>query len=115
GGAAGGFVGVGVGVYVLKLTKDTRSIIASTSSVTANATTSDGLSGISDGTVTSSGFGFATFRGAAVQAQSSEDIFGIVVSLGAGFVGVAIPVGVTLIDVTTQATLAGTISSGRDV
>jgi len=115
GGAAGGFVGVGVGVYVLVLTKDTESTVESTSLVTANANTTDGLSGISNGTVSDGGFGFATFRGAAIQASSSEDIFGIVVSLGAGFVGVAVPVGVTLLNVTTQATLAGTVWSGRDV
>ncbi|MDX6411833.1 MAG: hypothetical protein QOE91_1349, partial [Gaiellaceae bacterium] len=115
GGAAGGFVGVGVGVYVLALTKSTKSTVASTSSVTANAGTSDGLSGITDGTVGTNGFVFTTFRGAAIQARSSEDVFGIVVSLGAGFVGVAVPVGVTVLNITTQATLAGTISSGRDV
>src|SRR5205085_11139764 len=41
--------------------------------------------------------------------------FGIVISLGAGFVGVAVPIGVTVLHVTTQATLAGSVSSGRDV
>ena len=116
GGAAGGFVGVGVGVYVLDLTKDTESTIASTSSVTGNAGTTDALAGISDGTVDlATGFGFAPFRGVAVQAQSGENIFGLVISIGGGFVGVAVPVGVTLLHVTTAATVAGTVSSGRDV
>ncbi|MGH2998311.1 MAG: beta strand repeat-containing protein, partial [Gaiellaceae bacterium] len=116
GGVAGGLVGVGVGVYVLDLTKDTQATVASTSSVTANTNTTDGLAGISDGTVDqSSGFGFATFRGVAIQAQSSENIFGLVISIGGGFVGVAVPVGVTLVNVTTQATLAGTASSNLDV
>ena len=115
GGAAGGFVGVGLGVYILVLTKDTEAVVASSSSVTANAGTSDALGGVTDGSVTDNGFVFGNFRGAVIQARSSEDIFGIVLSLGAGFVGVAVPVGVTVLTVTTQATLAGTISSGRDV
>ena len=115
GGVAGGFVGVGVGVYVLDLTKNTTATIASTSSATAHANTTDGLGGISDGTVSDTGFGFASFRGVAIQAQSSETIFGLVVSIGGGFVGVSVPVGVTLINVTTQATLAGSVTSDRDV
>ena len=115
GGVAAGFVGVGVGVYVLVLTKDTHATIASSSSVTANTSTSDALGGISNGTVNGNGFGFGNFRGVVIQAQSSEDIFGMVLALGAGFVGVAVPVGVTLLTVTTQATLAGSVSSGLDV
>ncbi|MES1246633.1 MAG: hypothetical protein ABUS54_03040, partial [Actinomycetota bacterium] len=116
GGAAGGFVGVGVGVYVLVITKDTKSLVAGTSSVTANnAGGGSALGGISDGTVGGSGFGFGSLRGLAIQARSSEDIFGIVVAVGAGFVGVSVPVGVTVLSATTTADLAGTATATLDV
>ena len=115
GGVAGGFVGVGAAVSVLSLNKDTEAFVGSGTTFTGNAG-GGSISGISDGTETSSSFGFGSFNGAAVQASSSENIFGLVIAVGAGFVGVAVPVGVTIMSVTTEAYDAGSItSSGGNV
>jgi len=101
---AGGFVGVGAAVGVLSGTKDTRASIGTNNTVFAGACCSTITNKIYDGTVADSGkFGtLASFSGVAVQAASSEDIFGITVSAAGGFVGVAVGVGVTLMDATTM-------------
>ncbi|TMB93338.1 MAG: hypothetical protein E6J38_11040, partial [Chloroflexi bacterium] len=116
GGAAGGFVGVGVGIYVLSITKSTEAVLGGSSTATSGATlASAALAAISNGTLSDGGFGFASFRGVAIQASSSEDIFGLVLAIGAGAVGVAIPVGVTVASIDTKATLAGSATSSLDV
>ena len=111
GGVAGGFVGVGAGVSVVLLGKDTEAFVGSGTSFTGDATGSDTIGGISDGTETDTSFGFGTIHGVAVQAVSSENVFGLVIAVGAGFVGVAVPVGVTLLTVKTEAYDGGAISS----
>ncbi len=100
---AGGFVGVGVAVGVMSVTKDTQAYIGANSKVDAKAL--DAGSTVTAYNGNYQGFGFATsnFRGVAVQAASSEDVFGLAASAGGGFVGVAGGVGVTLLDVTTKA------------
>ena len=104
GGVAGGFVGVGVGVGVTSVTKDTEVFVGAGSTIDAKATRPGGLGGIYDGTITGAGFGtLAAFHGFAVQASSSENVFGLAVAVGGGFVGVAGAVDVTLLHVTTQA------------
>ena len=113
GGVAGGFVGVGLGVYILDLTKHVHADAVGT--LTANATGGTSLGGVSNGTVSDSGFGFGSLHGIVVQAKSSENIFGLVLAIGAGFVGVGVPVGVTLVTTDTQASLGGTVSSGHDI
>ncbi|HEV8463176.1 MAG TPA: hypothetical protein VGQ38_20990, partial [Gaiellaceae bacterium] len=104
---AGGFVGVGAAVGVLSGTKDTRATIGTNNTVFAGACCTAFTNSIHNGQVFDSGaFGtLPTFSGVAVQATSSEDIFGITVSAAGGFVGVAVGVGVTLMDATTMATI----------
>ena len=115
GGVAGGFVGVGAGVAVVSVKKNTQAFVGESNTVDAAAIAGgpgSGLSGVSNGSrpkgktydtvITESGF-----HGLAVQARSSEDFFGMVIAIGAGFVGVAIPVGVTLLSATTAAFIAG--------
>ncbi|WP_345762181.1 beta strand repeat-containing protein [Diaminobutyricibacter sp. McL0608] len=105
GGAAVGAVGVGVGVAVTSLTKDTRAFIGAGSAVDALAQQPGvALAGIDDGTVSGSGFGtLPAFNGLAVQARSSENVFGMAVAAGGGFVGVAGGLNVTLLHATTLA------------
>ena len=55
----------------------------------------------------------ATFHGLAVQATSSEDVFGLAPAVGGGFVGVAGGVGVTLLGVTTRRSSAASATSTR--
>ena len=107
---AAGYVGVSAGVGVLSVTKDTRAFIGALSKVEGAAAEGAGaLTGIRNGTThphcsgVESCFGSETFRGVAVQASSSENIFGLAVAIGAGVVGVAGAVNVTLAHVTTLA------------
>ncbi|WP_367889442.1 hypothetical protein [Humibacter ginsenosidimutans] len=104
GGAAGGFVGVGIGVAVTSITKDTEAFIGAGSIVDAKATQpTTTLGGVYDGSFVGIGFGTGPFNGLAVQAGSSEDIFGLAVAVGAGAVGVAGGVNVTVLHATTAA------------
>ena len=65
----------------------------------------DALTGIFTGAMTDDGDFVTTssFHGLAVQAASSEDIFGVAVSGGGGFVGVAGGIGVEVVKSTTKA------------
>ena len=100
---AGGYVGIGVAVGVALVTKDTEAFIGAGSNVDAKALGA-AIGGVYDGNFTGSGdFETASYDGLAVQSASSEDVFGLAASVGAGFVGVAGGVGVTLLHVTTQA------------
>ena len=104
---AGGFVGVGVAVGVLSASKDTQAYIGANSKVDALALSgSSTLADIYTGNYTGSGFASSTFRGVAVQAASSENVFGLAASAGGGFVGIAGGVGVTLLTVITKAFVA---------
>ena len=103
GGAAGGFVGVGVGVAVNMMTKDTEAFIGSGSTVNGQAN-GTGLTGIDDGNIVGQGFEtLGSFNGVAVQAASSENLFDLALVLGGGFVGIAGGVGVDLMHITTKA------------
>ncbi|MEX1357532.1 MAG: hypothetical protein WD981_02810, partial [Gaiellaceae bacterium] len=108
GGAAGGFVGVGAGIAVTKFDKDTQASIGGSNVIDA-AGNGTGMAGISNGSIPrGKSFGaVASFRGLAVQARSSEDVFGLTIALAGGFVGVAVPVGVTLMKTTTTAFIGG--------
>ena len=107
---AGGFVGVGAAVGIALLTKDTQASLGVGSVVDAAATGS-GLPDVYAGTITGDKFDRygigAPFHGVAIQASSSEDIFGLVPAIGGGFVGVAGGIAVTLLRVTTKAFIAG--------
>jgi hypothetical protein len=104
GALAGGFVGVGASVGVLKIDKETTGSIENGAHVDALGA-GTGISGVLNGTITGGGddFGTTTAHGVIVQAQSSEDIFHLAVAGGAGFVGVSGAVAVTLIDSDTTA------------
>ena len=109
GGLAVGFVGVGAGVSIISVNKDVEAFLGASATVSAAAGALSGLGGISNGSRpqgTSYG-ATASFHGLAVQARSSENIFGIVIAIAGGFVGVSVPVGVTLLHVTTSAFIAG--------
>ena len=115
GGVAGGFVGVGVGVSVLVLTKDTEAFVGLDELSPATRTATDAIGGISNGTVTDTSFGFGDSTASPSRRRRARTIFGLVDRRrrrlrrcrGAGRRHAA--------DVTTQATIAGTISSDRDV
>ncbi len=109
--AAGGFVGVAAGVGVLSITKDTQAFIGGSSHVDGRANTATTISGTArDGSTNgncsgvSSCFGtLSNFQGVAVQASSSENIFGLAASIGGGAVGVAGAVDVAIAHVDTKA------------
>ena len=114
---AGGYVGVGVAVGVAQMTKDTQAYVGTGSHIDAKAqNAASGLRGVYNGTFTASSFGTGAcglvsdpdcFHGLAVQAGSSENVFGLSASAGGGFVGVAGGVGVTILKATTKAFIAG--------
>ncbi|MFN2609691.1 MAG: hypothetical protein ABR507_02275, partial [Actinomycetota bacterium] len=111
GAIAGGFVGVGLSVGVTSITKDTRAFLGSNNIVDAKSA-STGIDGIFTGEFAGKAFQTGTaFHGLGIQASSSEDIFGLVIAGGGGFVGVGGAVGVSLIHVTTKAYVGG----GSDV
>ena len=100
---AGGYVGVGAAVGVAPVDKDVQAFVGSGSAVDAKGFGS-GLHSILDGEYAGSGFStFGEFHGLAVQATSSEDLFGLSASVAGGFVGVAGGVGVNLLGVTVKA------------
>ena len=72
--------------------------------------------GISDGTSTPAGsFGVkGAFHGLAVQANSSEELFGLTAGIGGGFVGTAGGIGVNIFTVVVKAFIAGgtTVNQG---
>src|SRR5690606_1622516 len=106
GGAAGGVVGVGVGVAVTTASKDTQAFVAAGTTINADGA-ADAVGGILTGTFDGDGFGAfgvrAGFSGVAIQARSTQDVFGLTVAIGGGVVGVAGAVTTTLMTVTTRA------------
>ena len=85
----------------------TEAYIGGSSMVDAGAH-STGLDGIYNGSISNGAFGTQSgFHGLAVQAASSENVFGLAISIGGGFVGVAGGIGVDLLHVGTQSFIAG--------
>ncbi|MHB1242601.1 MAG: beta strand repeat-containing protein, partial [Gaiellaceae bacterium] len=86
-----GTVGIGMSVGVLTIEKDTRAFIAAGAVVDGKAlnpgTLPDGVHGVS------------------VRAESVEDVFGLAISAGAGYVGVAGAVSVEILTATTWASI----------
>ncbi|WP_203230916.1 hypothetical protein, partial [Agromyces humi] len=107
---AGGLVGVGAAVGIALLDKNTQAFLGAGSVVDALAT-GTGLPDVYSGTIVGNGFGRYgagnPFHGVAVQAYSSEDIFGLVPAIGGGFVGVAGGIAVTLLHVVVKASIGG--------
>ena len=109
GGIGVGFVGIGAGVAVVSASKDTRAFIGAGSTVDARALQPGApLAGIPTGAVTTGGFPLGVQSGLAVLASSTQKVFGMAVSAGGGFVGVAGAVNVTLIRGTTIARIEST-------
>ncbi|MCW5626703.1 MAG: hypothetical protein KIT73_18450, partial [Burkholderiales bacterium] len=102
GAVAGGVVGVGASVGVVSVTKDTLAFVGAGAQVDAKGH-GIGVADVIDGAVTESGFGTLIGHGLIVQAESSEALTQITVAGGAGLVGVAGAVGVTLVDSNTHA------------
>ncbi len=119
-----GAAGIGASVGVTVITKDTEAYIGNYATVDAKALGGT-LSGIYDGDTTSSGFTtVGAFQGLAVQASSSEDLFSIAASAGAGlFLGLAGGVSVEDVGASTAAYIgdyalvnsAGTTSTSQSV
>ena len=104
GAAAGGYVGGAGSVGVISLTKDTAAFIGTGASVDALGA-GTGITDVLNGDMVGDGDSFetTTAHGLVVQADTSEDILHIAAAAGAGFVGVAGGVAVTLIDSDTSA------------
>jgi len=99
-----GAAGVGASVAVIVIHKDTQAYIDDHARVDADAQ-GGSLSWVLDGSVTGAGAStLADFRGVAVQAQSSENVFSLAATVGAGFyAGVGGAVTVEVIDSNTSA------------
>src|SRR5439155_19499116 len=115
GNLAAGAVGVGGSAAVTILKKDTRAWVGSWAQVDAKGGSS--LTGILNGTIASGGSftPFASFRGLAVQATSSEKIFTVVVNVAGGFyAGIGGSVSVTIIDSDTTAFIGANARVNQD-
>ena len=113
---AGFWAGIGAGVSVAVVTKTTDAHLGANNVVVvlgAGCT----AAGISDGTSTpAGGFGAkGAFHGLAVQANSSEELFGLTAGIAGGFVGVAGGIGVNIFTVVVKAFIAGgtTVNQGH--
>jgi len=104
GGGGGGLVGLGGAVGVTTITKETNAWIDTGAVVDAGGG-GVGVSGVLNGTTNANNDGFVTTtgHGVVVQASSKEDLFHMAVAVGAGYVGVAGGVTVSLIDSNTSA------------
>ncbi|MEO1524778.1 MAG: NosD domain-containing protein [Planctomycetota bacterium] len=103
GSAAAGLGGVGISVGVVLVDKVTAATIHDGAQVDALALAPDDFSQALDGENTDGNFGTFESGGIVVQAESSETFAHLGVAAGAGFVGVAGAVTVTLIDSDTTA------------
>ncbi len=103
---AGGLAGIGGSVGVINIDKTTTASIESAAVVDAKGV-GTGIGGVFIGDKIGDGDGFAvsTIKGVIVQAKSLEDFNHLSVAAGAGFVGVAGGVAVTLIDSDTTASI----------
>ena len=102
GALAVGLVGVGGSVGVMDLTKETQAIIGQNARVDALGYGA-GVAGVLDGGIDNGAFRAGSAHGVIVQATSSEDILHIVATGGFGFVGVSGAVGVTTLNLETDA------------
>ncbi|HKT57060.1 MAG TPA: hypothetical protein VJR25_09840, partial [Microbacterium sp.] len=109
---AAGYVGVGVGVDVAVVSKQTRAYLGA-NDVVVSLGQGAGLAGADSGSVGGSSFGTTTVPGLVVQADSSEKLFGLVAGVAAGAVGVTGNVGVTIFTVDTQAFVASGTTVNR--
>ncbi|HEY3484077.1 MAG TPA: hypothetical protein VGK49_01780, partial [Ilumatobacteraceae bacterium] len=112
GALAGGFVGVGLSVGVTSGSKDTQAYLGTGNIVAARATKTtaltDAIRKAPTGNLTAAGFeSTPDQRGLVVVASSTEDLFGLIIAGGGGFVGVGGAVNVTLLHVTTKAYIGG--------
>ena len=108
GAVGGGTVGVGASVGVLSISKDTRAHIGDYAVVDAlglgDPLTADVYAGTITDDLTFLQISAATpFKGVAVQAGSSEDIFGIAIAGGGGVVGVAGGINISIVHSDTMA------------
>ncbi|WP_141847710.1 beta strand repeat-containing protein, partial [Humibacillus xanthopallidus] len=112
---AGVWAGLGAGVSVAVVTKTTEAHLGGNNVVVVLAKGA-AASGISDGTSTAAGsFGTkSAFHGLAVQADSSEELFGLTAGIAGGFVGIAGGIGVNIFTVVVKAFIAGgtTVNKG---
>ena len=100
GGLGVGFVGVGAGVGVLTIDKDTQAYIANGADVTAlGAGTGET---VRDGNLSGSTFNTTTAHGVIVDARSGENVFNLAIAGGGGFVGASGSVAVTVVNSSTQ-------------
>ncbi|MCA9199958.1 MAG: hypothetical protein KDA87_20605, partial [Planctomycetales bacterium] len=104
GAVSAGTVGIGASIGVMKVTKSTNAVVDANASLDAKGqgpAMVDVLTGdkLGDG----DGLGRMSAQGVIVQAESSEDLFHLAVAGGAGVVGVAGGVAVTVIDSDTSA------------
>ncbi len=105
GALAGGLVGVGGAVGVMLITKVTDATIGNSANVEGLAN-DGGVTGVLNGTISGgTSFGTGNASGVIVQAQSTELMTHIVAAGGVGFVGVSGAVGLSFLNITTQATI----------
>ena len=99
-----GAVGVGAGIGVNLITKDTSAFIGSHAQVNAHANSNSLADTIYDGGGSTTVSTLSGFKGIAVQAASSEDLFAVAAAAGIGFAaGVAGGIQVAVIDSDTAA------------
>ncbi|MFN8738567.1 MAG: beta strand repeat-containing protein, partial [Pirellula sp.] len=108
GAAGGGFVGAGVSVGVLLITKTTDASIADNAAVDALGK-GTGVSNVLSGEVNSAGDAFSSepepVSGLIVEALSSEDFTHLAIAAGGGLVGVAGAIGISVVESSTNASI----------
>jgi hypothetical protein len=109
GALAGGFVGVGGSVGVMLITKTTDATIGTSANVEGLGN-GGAVGGVLNGSNTGSSFGTTNANGVIVQAQSSESVVHIVAAGGVGYVGVSGAVGLSFLNITTDATIGANAS-----
>lgn len=107
--------GIGAGLGVVVVTKDTTATIAEDTEVDARGV-GTGVSGILTGDVTDEGeFATGTAHGVIVQARSSEGLLNLAFAGGGGLVGLAGAVSVTVIDSDTYAVIGENAQINRGI
>src|SRR5262249_52035737 len=102
GGLGVGYVGVGAGVGVMVINKDTEAFIANGADITALGRGATGET-VRDGGIASGDFTTATAHGVILDARYTEAILNLSIAGGGEFVGASGSVAVTLISSKTQA------------
>ncbi len=112
-GGFAGTAGIGAGVGIMVITKDTTARIAGGSVIDAGAAT--GVAGVDAIGGINSRFG-PTIAGLIVQAGSSEDLQSYAIAGGVGgYAGVAGGVGVTIVDSDTAATIGNSVKVNQAI